>query len=45
MITCIEYIATVPNVKLSKDKKIEFFAETRHAFGRSALVLSGKDEH
>jgi len=41
MITCIEYIATVPNVKLSKDKKIEFFAETRHAFGRSALVLSG----
>jgi len=41
MITCIEYITTVPNVKLSKDKKIEFFAETRHAFGRSALVLSG----
>lgn len=41
MITCINYIATLPEHKLSKQKKLEFFSETRHAFGRTALVLSG----
>ena len=41
---CLEYIAQAPSEILSRAKKIEFFAETRHAYGRTALLLSGKDK-
>jgi len=41
MVACLEYIATLPRNKMSRSKKLEFFAETRHAFGRTAIVFSG----
>ncbi len=43
MIKSIEYIVHIPDQKLSRNKKLEFFTETRHAFGRTALVLSGEN--
>jgi len=42
MVACLEYIATLPRSKLSRSKKLEFFAETRHAYGRTAMIFSGK---
>ncbi|KAG2523691.1 hypothetical protein JM16_005262 [Phytophthora kernoviae] len=33
------------NEELSIDNKLAFFSETRHAFGRSALMLSGGGAH
>ncbi|EGR33468.1 patatin-like phospholipase family protein, putative [Ichthyophthirius multifiliis] len=36
---CIQFIAE--NTKLSTRRKLEFFIETRHALGRTALLLSG----
>lgn len=42
VIACIDYIAKLPDKQLSKEKKLEFFAETRHAFGRSAVLFSGR---
>jgi len=41
MVACLEYIATLSRNKMSRSKKLEFFAETRHAFGRTAIVFSG----
>jgi len=41
MVACLEYIATLPRSKLSRSKKLEFFAETRHAYGRTAMIFSG----
>ena len=38
---CLDYIAQAPPEILSRAKKLEFFAETRHAHGRTALLLSG----
>lgn len=38
---CLEYIAQAPKKMMSQAKKIEFFAEMRHAHGRTALLLSG----
>lgn len=40
-INCLEYISDLPNDKFPHTRKLEFFAETRHAFGRTALLLSG----
>ena len=40
-ISCLEYISDLPMDKFSYSQKLEFFAETRHAFGRTALLLSG----
>jgi len=40
-IACLEYISDLPMDKFPYTQKLEFFAETRHAFGRSALLLSG----
>ena len=40
-ILSLEYIAALPPSKIPHVKKLEFFAETRHAFGRTALLLSG----
>jgi hypothetical protein len=36
---CLSYIAKEST--LSSQKKLEFFLETRHAYGRTALMLSG----
>lgn len=38
---CLEFIFSAPNDKIPANKKLEFFAETRHAFGRTALMFSG----
>jgi len=40
-IACLEYISDLPTDKYLYTQKLEFFAETRHAFGRTALLLSG----
>ena len=40
-ILALEYIAKWPNDQISEKEKLEFFMETRHAFGRTALMLSG----
>jgi len=40
-IACLEYISDLPKDKFPSSQKLEFFAETRHAFGRTALLLSG----
>ena len=39
VINCLEFIAK--NTKINKQKKIEFFSETKHAFGNTAILLSG----
>ncbi len=41
MVACLDFIGGLPEEKLPKNKKLEFFAETRHAFGRTGLILSG----
>ncbi len=41
MVACLDYIGTRPDSILPRAKKIEFFAETRHAFGRTGLLFSG----
>ncbi len=41
VIKSLEYVSSSPNNKISLEKKLEFFTETRHAFGRTALLLSG----
>ncbi len=41
MTKSLEYVSSSPNNKVSLEKKLEFFTETRHAFGRTALLLSG----
>lgn len=38
---CYKYIVELPESELSLCEKIEFFSETRHSFGRTALCLSG----
>lgn len=40
-IKCLEYISDLPPEKFPYTQKLEFFAETKHAFGRTALLLSG----
>ena len=40
-ILCLEFISLLPPEKFPSTNKLEFFAETRHAFGRTALMLSG----
>ena len=40
-ISCLEYVSDLPTDKFPYSQKLEFFAETRHAFGRTALLLSG----
>lgn len=37
----LEYISSQPADQVSHQNKLEFFRETRHAFGRTALVFSG----
>jgi len=39
VLEAFEEILTSPNI--SKNEKIEFFGELKHAYGRSALLLSG----
>ncbi len=41
VIKSLEYVSSSPNDKISLEKKLEFFTETRHAFGRTALLCSG----
>ena len=41
MVACLDYICSLPDIKLARNKKLEFFAETRHAFGRTGLIFSG----
>jgi Predicted esterase of the alpha-beta hydrolase superfamily len=41
MVVCLEYICGLGDEELSREKKFEFFSETRHAFGRTALIFSG----
>ena len=43
VIRCLEYIANLKENQLSKGEKLEFFAEAKHAFGRTALLLSGNN--
>ena len=38
---CIKAIYYSDPSNLSIESKLEFFAETRHAYGRTALLLSG----
>ena len=41
VIKCILLIYSCPISKLSMQQKLTFFAETRHSFGHTALMLSG----
>mmetsp|Transcript_4417 Transcript_4417/g.7507 ORF Transcript_4417/g.7507 Transcript_4417/m.7507 type:complete len:164 (+) Transcript_4417:365-856(+) len=41
VIKCIQFIYYYQGSKLDCQKKLEFFAETRHSYGRTALFLSG----
>jgi TAG lipase/lysophosphatidylethanolamine acyltransferase len=41
VIECIRYIFYYKGKKMTLPQKLEFFAETRHSFGRTALFLSG----
>lgn len=41
VIKCIQFIYYYKGTKLDLQKKLEFFSETRHAYGRTALFLSG----
>jgi predicted acylesterase/phospholipase RssA len=41
MIRSLDYIASFNEKVFPLYKKLEFFSETRHAYGRSALLLSG----
>jgi len=43
VIKCIRFIYYYKGSKLSPNNKLEFFAETRHSYGRTALLLSGKN--
>jgi hypothetical protein len=42
VIKCIRFIFYYKGTRFPVQKKIEFFAETRHSYGRTALLLSGK---
>ena len=42
VIECIRFIYYYKGRKLTMQRKLEFFAETRHSYGRTALLLSGK---
>ena len=42
VIKCIQFIYYYKGSKFDLSQKIEFFAETRHSYGRTALLLSGK---
>jgi predicted acylesterase/phospholipase RssA len=41
VIKCIRLIYYSKSSKLSLQQKLTFFAETRHSFGHTALMLSG----
>lgn len=41
VIKCIQFIYYYKGSKIDLHKKLEFFSETRHSFGRTALFLSG----
>jgi len=41
VIKCIKVIYFCKSTKLSLQQKLTFFAETRHSFGYTALMLSG----
>jgi predicted acylesterase/phospholipase RssA len=41
VIKCIKLIYFSKTAKLSLQQKLTFFAETRHSFGHTALMLSG----
>ena len=41
VIKCVQAIYYYEGSKLTAQKKLEFFAETRHSYGRTALMLSG----
>ena len=41
LISSYKFIKELPKDKLTLQEKIEFFSESRHAFGRTALCLSG----
>lgn len=41
VIKCVQYIYYYQGSKLNLQRKLEFFAETRHSYGRTALFLSG----
>ena len=41
VIKCIQTIYVANPNHMSIESKLEFFAETRHAYGRTALMLSG----
>ena len=40
-IKCIQFIYYYQGSKIDLQRKLEFFAETRHSYGRTALFLSG----
>ena len=41
IISSYKYIQELPDNRLPLNEKVEFFSESRHAFGRTALCLSG----
>ena len=41
VVRALEYVATAPDATVPTDVRLAFFNETRHAFGRTAMLLSG----
>ena len=41
VVKCIKVIYYADPSKMSIEKKLTFFAETRHSYGKTALFLSG----
>jgi hypothetical protein len=41
VIRALQFLCVVETPEVNVYQKIAFFSETRHAFGRSALMLSG----
>lgn len=38
---CLEYVAALPNERMSQESKLQFFKDTKHSYGLTALVLQG----
>ena len=40
--TSLDFIANFSEKKFTLNQKLEFFSESRHSYGRTALMLSGR---
>lgn len=41
VLLCLEHIRSLPTYEISAEKKIQFFKDTKHSYGQSALILQG----